>query len=57
MTSQDEAEEVAVRDATWAAACRRTTLLANLAVVMERTDECESAVDGGWVKVYSIDTT
>ena len=44
MRTQDEAGEVVLRDGAWAAACRRTTLLANLAVVMERTDECASAL-------------
>jgi hypothetical protein len=41
-TPQDEAEDAAIRDGAWAAARWRTTLLANLAVVMERTDECVS---------------
>lgn len=41
-TPQDEAENAAIRDGAWAAARWRTTLLANLAVVMERTDECAS---------------
>jgi hypothetical protein len=45
MALQDEAEEAAIHDGnTWAAARRRTTLLANLAVVMERTDECALAL-------------
>jgi hypothetical protein len=54
---QDEAEEAAFHDGTWARARRRTTLLANLAVVMERTDECDLALMMSLSTLCDSDTT